>query len=116
MKSVPGGWRVFRSQQDPTNHYAYPSPFSPDASIRHGTTIHFMPTADTKATIKIYDFNLDLVKTLAENVPRAGNVESDDIIWDGTNGDGKTVANGVYFYRIELDYGDDLWGKVVVIK
>jgi hypothetical protein len=43
-------------------------------------------------------------------------VESDDIVWDGTNDKGSTVANGIYFYRIELDYGEDLWGKVAVIK
>jgi hypothetical protein len=49
-------------------------------------------------------------------LPRRGGVESDDIVWNGTNDDGRTVANGVYFYRIELDSGDDLWGKVVVIR
>ncbi len=49
-------------------------------------------------------------------MPRAGGVESDDIVWDGTNGKGDYVANGIYFYRIELGSGEDLWGKVVVIK
>jgi hypothetical protein len=116
VKSIPNGWRVFRSQLDPNDYYAYPSPFSPNVSTRHGTTIHFKPTQATNATVKIYDFNLDLVKTVAENLPRAANVESDDIIWDGANEDGKTVANGVYFFRIQLDYGNDLWGKVVVIR
>jgi hypothetical protein len=116
VKSITGGWRVFRSQRDPNDHYAYPSPFSPSASIRQGTTIHFKPTANTTATVRIYDFNLEPVKTVAENIPRTGGVESDDIVWDGTNGEGKTVANGVYFYRIELGSGEDLWGKVVVIK
>ena len=116
VKSIPGGWKVYRSQRDPNEHYAYPSPFSPEQSVRQGTTIHFMPTSDTRATVKIYDFNLDLVKTVREALFRRGGIESDDIVWDGTNDDGKTVANGVYFYRIELDSGDDLWGKVVVIK
>lgn len=116
VKSVPGGWKVYRSQLDPNDHYAYPSPFSPEQSVRQGTTIHFKPTADTRATVKIYDFNLDLVKTVRSGIFRRGGVESDDIVWDGTNDDGKIVANGVYFYRIELDSGDDLWGKVVVIR
>lgn len=109
-------WRVFRSQLFPADHYAYPSPFSPEQSIRGGTTIHFLPNSDTQVSVKIYDFNMDLVRTVASNLPRRGGVESDDIVWNGTNDDGRTVANGVYFYRIELDSGDDLWGKVVVIR
>jgi hypothetical protein len=116
VRRTDGDWRVFRSQLDSINHYAYPSPFSPFHSTRNGTTIHFRPDRDTKASIRIYDFNLELVKTVATDRDRRGNVESDDIVWDGTNDRGVTVANGVYFYRIELDYGDDLWGKVVVIK
>ncbi len=113
---VGGGWQVFRSQLDPDDYYAYPSPFSPTASTRRGTTIHFKPASDTRVSVKIYDFNLDLVKTVATDLPRRGGVESDDIVWDGTNGDGKIVANGVYFFRIEFDNGKDLWGKVVMIK
>ena len=116
VKSVSEGWDVFRSQRDPTEHYAYPTPFSPKISTRRGTTIHFLPTENTHATVKIYDFNMELVSTVADNLPRLGDVESDDIVWDGTNDKGKTVANGVYYYRIQLDYGEDLWGKVVVIK
>jgi len=116
VRSEPGGWRVFRSQLYPEDHYAYPSPFSPDHSTRGGTTIHFKSADDTRASIKIYDFNLELVKTVVTDLSRIGGVESDDIVWNGTNDKGKEVANGIYFYRIELDSGEDLWGKVVVIK
>ena len=110
------GWQVFRSQLDAADHYAYPSPFSPIHSPRRGTTIHFRPSVDTRATITIYDLNLEQVKMVVSGIPRAGGVESDDLVWDGTDDDGDQVANGVYFYRVELDSGDDLWGKVVVIK
>jgi hypothetical protein len=116
VKSVSNGWQVFRADGNPNDHYAYPSPFSPEQSVRHGTTIHFKPSTDTKATVKIFDFNLELVKTVASDLPRRGGVESDDIVWDGKNDKGTIVANGVYFYRIELSSGDDLWGKIVVIK
>jgi len=116
VKAVADGWDVFRSQREPDNHYAYPSPFSPDFSTRKGTTIHFKPASDTRATVKIYDFNLELVRTVKTDIPRLGGIESDDIVWDGTNDKQKVVANGVYFYRIQLDSGEDLWGKVVVIK
>jgi hypothetical protein len=111
-----GGWDVFRSALDPDDHYAYPSPFSPYHSARHGTTIHFRPSITTNATINVYDTNLEHVKTVVSGIPRVGGIESDDIVWDGTNDDGDLVANGVYFYRIELDSGEDLWGKVMIIK
>jgi hypothetical protein len=117
VKSLPsGGWDVYRSERDPDDHYAYPSPFSPIQSTRQGTTIHFKPSADTRATVTVYDINLERVKTVVSRIFRRGGVESDDVVWDGTNDDGDLVANGVYFYRVEMDSGDDLWGKVVVIK
>lgn len=116
IRGRAGNWDVYRSSIDAAAHFAYPSPFSPTHSTRQGSTIHFRPLNDTRATIRIYDINLELVKTVAENVFRPGGVESDDILWDGTNGDGDLAANGIYFYRIQLDSGEDLWGKVVLIK
>ncbi len=116
VKGAPGNWDVFRSALEPNNHYAYPSPFSPTQSTRRGSTIHFKANQNTYATVGIYDINLELVKTIVSGYPRQGGVESDDIIWDGTTGDGKLAANGIYFYRVELDSGEDLWGKVVLIK
>ncbi|UCE65206.1 MAG: exo-alpha-sialidase [Candidatus Zixiibacteriota bacterium] len=116
IKGQAGSWDVYRSSIDAAEHYAYPSPFSPTHVTRQGATIHFKPLVDTYATIKIYDINLELVKIVADGVFRRGGVESDDILWDGANGDGDLAANGIYFYRIELDSGEDLWGKVVLIK
>ncbi|UCC80282.1 MAG: hypothetical protein JSW64_02670 [Candidatus Zixiibacteriota bacterium] len=116
IKGRAGNWDVFRSSIDAADHFAYPSPFSPTHVTRQGATIHFRPSVDTYATIKIYDINLELVKTVVDGVYRRGGVESDDILWDGTNGDGDLAANGIYFYRIQLDSGEDLWGKVVLIK
>jgi photosystem II stability/assembly factor-like uncharacterized protein len=118
VRRLPGDdeWRVFRSSADPASHYAYPSPFSPFHSTRHGSTIHFRPPVDTRVSIRVYDFNLDLVKTVTTDLDRRGGIESDDIVWDGTNDKGDIVANGIYFYRIEQSGGEDLWGKVVVIK
>jgi len=109
-------WDVFRSQLYEDDHFAYPSPFSPIASTRKGATIHYKPPQTTDVTIKIYDFNLDLVATVIDGASRPGGVEADNDVWDGKNDKGKTVANGVYFYNIKLGTGQDWWGKVAVIK
>jgi hypothetical protein len=109
-------WDIFRSQINPDDHYAYPSPFSPLVSNRQGTTIHYKPPRDTKVTIKIYDFNLDLVSVVVDGVERDGGVEADNDVWDGRNDKGEVVANGIYFYNIKLDTGEDWWGKVAVVK
>jgi hypothetical protein len=118
VRTADGGttWSVYRSQLYPEDHYAYPSPFSPYASARKGATIHYRPSRDAYVTIKIYDFNLDLVQTLVENAFREGEIEADIDIWDGKNDKGDVVANGVYFYNIKLDTGEDWWGKVALIK
>ena len=118
VRTTDGGttWSVYRSQLYPEDHYAYPSPFSPFVSARGGTTIHYKPYHDTYVTIRIYDFNLDLVRTVVENAFREGAMEADIDIWDGKNDEGDVVANGVYFYNIVLSTGEDWWGKVALIK
>jgi len=118
VRTTDGGenWTVYRSELYADDHFAYPSPFSPMASTRKGTTIHYMPPQTTEVTIKIYDFNLDLVRTLVDGATRTGGVEADNDVWFGKNDKGEFVANGVYFYNIKLGTGEDWWGKVAVVK
>jgi hypothetical protein len=118
VRSTNGGqdWTVYRSQIDPDNYYAYPSPFSPYTTERYGTTIHYKLDNPSNVTIKIFDFNLDLVKTVIDNQNRAGSQEYDIDIWDGKNDVGDYVANGIYFFNIKLSTGPSWWGKVAVVK
>ena len=37
------------------------------------------------------------------------------VVWDGRDEDVDSVANGTYFYRIELSTGRQAFGKVVVL-
>ena len=46
--------------------------------------------------------------------PYAGNTDH-RVTWDGRDQDGQSVANGTYFYRIELSTGQRAFGKVVVL-
>jgi hypothetical protein len=109
-------WTIYRSQLRADEHFAYPTPFSPISSTRQGTTIHYMPPQTTDVTIRVFDFNLDLVATVVDGETRPGGVEADNDVWDGRNDEGEIVANGIYFYQIELGTGEDWWGKVAVVK
>jgi hypothetical protein len=112
-------WKVFRSfvpigASEAKDSYAYPSPFSP--LIANGATrIHYKPKSDGDVTIKIYDFEMKLVKTILENTYRTGGVEYDQV-WDGRNDKGDVVANGIYFFKIEGPGSQEEWGKIGVLK
>jgi hypothetical protein len=109
-------WRVFRTYEPvglSRTTYAYPSPFSPDEQF---VRIHYGTEGLTSTvTIRIYDFGMQPVRTILENAIRSGNHEHDEL-WDGTNDAGQRVANGVYFYSVELGSGDIAWGKIFVLQ
>ncbi len=107
MKSENGGdtWRIYRTNvplhpDTPTDDrpdvetYAYPNPFSP-ASDRF---VRIRYDSDGGADrIRIFDFQMHLVRELTANAGSAGEREA---TWDGTDRNGFRVANGVYFYTV----------------
>ncbi|MCP4632797.1 MAG: hypothetical protein GY855_07705, partial [candidate division Zixibacteria bacterium] len=122
VMTTDGGttWRVFRSylpagSADAGDSYAYPVPFSPMRGTGYAR-IHYKALSSTSATIKIYDFGMNLVKTVVENKSVLAGQEYDIDTWDGYNGDGEICTNGVYFYRIEMDDGSDWWGKLAILR
>ncbi|MBD3343583.1 MAG: hypothetical protein GF401_00815 [Chitinivibrionales bacterium] len=75
-------------------------------------------------TIKIYDWNMDLVKTVIDGAPRIkgasrksgrSTVKHEDN-WDGRNMAGDHVAPGVYYYKISSSEGERAFGKIVVAR
>ncbi len=111
-------WDVYRTADSIGSEqttYAYPSPFSPILQGGGYTRIRYRPLQSGSVTIKIYDFSMDLVITLVDGEYRYGGMEYDEP-WDGRNGEGDLVANGVYFIRFEAPGGQKEWGKVVVLK
>jgi hypothetical protein len=36
--------------------------------------------------------------------------------WDGRTDAGDLVKNGVYFYRVTIDGGEPMWGKIMVLQ
>ncbi len=81
----------------------YPNPFNPS------TTIGYELPALSRVTITIYDMLGQKVRTLVNEVQSAGPQLQ---VWNSKNDAGRSVASGVYFYRIEAaavsGYGERL--------
>lgn len=69
----------------------YPNPFNPETNIR------FQLSAAAKVSLKIFDLHGQNIVTLSNGFRQAG---SYNVMWDGKNAYGKSVASGVYFYRL----------------
>jgi len=90
-----------------TDTYAYPNPYSPQR--QEVVRIRFeSPGGQVK--VSIYDFSMTEVVSLpAVNVGPG----EEYVVWDGKK-NGKIVANGVYFYKVEKSDGD-VWGKLIIL-
>ena len=116
LKSTDGGatWTIFRTDV-PTNPdvptdrtpsvdaYAYPNPFSPNAD-----TYVRIRYDEPSASIRIFDFAMNLVRSLPSAAPT-------EQVWDGFDESGNRVANGVYFYEVDTPSGSS-WGKILVLE
>jgi hypothetical protein len=97
---------------EPLKHKFFPNPFSPEAHLR--AIVALSPSTTGSYTVSIYDFAMDLVKTVIEGQQIAGG-QTSEIYWNGRNRRGDRVANGVYFYHVE-GAGVSTWGKLMVIR
>jgi hypothetical protein len=68
-----------------------PNPFNPS------TTIRFAVPQVGSVHLSIWTVNGQLVRTLVDTEISAG---SHEVVWDGTDGVGRSVASGVYLYRL----------------
>ena len=57
---------------------------------------------------------MNLVRVVVQNAER--DLGEQLQFWDGTNELGVIVPNGVYFYRIDSDSAEPLFGKIMVLK
>lgn len=117
-------WRLFRAFRpagvDGTpKTYAYPNPFSP---LRHNlidgdghVRFQYRTTGPARVTVRVYDFGMELVRTVVDGKTRSGAGDFAEA-WDGRNGLGEMVANGVYFYSIQMTGEEPMWGKVMVVN
>ncbi|HEY6572870.1 MAG TPA: PKD domain-containing protein, partial [Candidatus Eisenbacteria bacterium] len=73
-----------------------PNPLNPE------TTLSFQISTPGRVTVKIFDLNGRLVKTLLDDSRGAG---YQDLTWNGTNDGGVKVASGVYYFRLDTPDG-----------
>ncbi|MEA3494010.1 MAG: Ig-like domain-containing protein [Candidatus Margulisiibacteriota bacterium] len=99
----------------------YPNPFNPN---NQSTSIRYRLGADADSVkIRIYDITGSLVKQI-DNCPTDGEGSSvwskyQDVDWNGRNGRGDLVRNGIYPFEIIARLGDksvSARGKVAVLK
>ena len=82
--SIPDNWELAQN---------YPNPFNPS------TTINFSLPEPGLVSLHVYNMRGELVNTLLNR--ESYNWGHYQLIWDGRNQYGATVASGVYFYRMQ---------------
>ena len=89
----------------------FPNPFETDTKF----TFVFQNDKAGEVSIKVYTVAGRLIKTITS----AAKVGYNEIPWNGDDAFGDELANGVYFYRIQANDGeetDEIIERLVVIK
>ena len=84
----------------------YPNPF------KSSTAIRYQLPQESKVTLKIYNIQGQMLKTLINESEKPGNYT---VLWNGTDEIGRKVPNGVYFYELDVA-GFTSTKKLVKIK
>jgi len=82
----------------------YPNPFNPE------TNINFQLKADADVKLEVYNLRGQKITTLVDEFTSAGN---HTVRWEGLNSEGRSVASGMYFYK--LSSGDYSTTKKMVL-
>ncbi|MCP4632117.1 MAG: hypothetical protein GY855_04260 [candidate division Zixibacteria bacterium] len=92
--------------------YSYPNPFNPS---KEQAIIRYSLANSANVTIKIFDVGGNIVTILIDNVSQSANEEY-AIPWNGKNGAGDIIANGVYFFVIESSVDERAVGKIAALR
>jgi hypothetical protein len=84
----------------------FPNPFNPSTTIRFT-----IPTAGP-VNLSVYNVRGQRVNTLVNGHMEAGQRE---VVWNGVDSNNRTVASGVYFYKLEAN-GNTEVRRMVLMK
>jgi len=59
---------------------------------------------------------MNSIRTIIQNAPRNRDLEGAPEFWDGLDENGNYLPNGVYFYRIDINDDEPLFGKIIYMK
>lgn len=85
---LPQQWEVAQN---------YPNPFTPSI-VTPKTTIPISLAFGSEYSVDIFNSIGQRVKTFSGS----GQAGVLDVVWDGTNGNGRTAASGMYFYKVTI--------------
>ena len=104
------------SSFDDVETYAFPNPITPRRSNPDyaRTRINYALTSDARVSVNVYDYGGRMIRELVLNEHRSGGRDHQEA-WDGRDGDGEIVPNGVYFFDISTNRGDRARGKIMVL-
>ncbi len=94
------GLMAVSSRQLEASFINYPNPF---AAGRGHTEIEYYLENDSEVSLKIYNITGQLVRTLVDKEMQAGSTRLHRYQWDGCNGQGNVVLNGVYFAVLKVN-------------
>ena len=83
----------------------YPNPFNPTTNIR------FTLPVDKAVSVRVYDVQGRLVRTLLDGQFRSKGTH--EVTWDGTNQAGAQASSGTYLYTLE--YGNFRQSKTMIL-
>jgi hypothetical protein len=84
-----------------------PNPLNPTGTLR------FITTKPGRIRVTLYDAQGRFIRSLRENAHASAGEQ--EITIDGRGGDGRSLASGVYFYRIESPDGGES-GRFTILK
>lgn len=87
----------------------YPNPF---AAGHEATRFVYYLRADARVTLRLVTLQGDLVRVSIDQQARGPGLHSDDA-WDGRNGRGAVVRNGVYLAELVAEYADGQRDRVL---
>lgn len=105
LRSLLGGSRPYRSLALYQNS---PNPLNPSTTISYSIP----EGAALETRLEIYNIRGQIVRILIDRVQEPGVYQ---VFWDGTDGQGKEIPSGVYFYRLRAG-GKTRVRKMVVLR
>ncbi len=114
-------WKIFQTEYDADQFYAYPNPFSPFNHNQLGSEgyvrFHTGSIANREVKLEIFNFAMEKVFDKVFSLDSYNGA----LKWDGRDLNGNHVSNGVYFIKMNYSQSankspQDYWNKLIVVK